>query len=146
MQNQSGSTDYNKPDAHSSNLFLDAIPVGGGGGDPFPAVHQTTTFTEHLAPAKLDVSTNQVPKLTLKLDKLAYVPKELDEGGGADRNSGITDSIDLIPTPPSQVKREHSPELARFSPLVTGPPKPKPSKCSLKLMIYLIINSVHYFR
>lgn len=134
MQNQSGSTEYNKPDAHSSSLFLDAIPVGGGEGeDPFPTIHQTTTtFTEHLAPSKLDVSTNQVPKLTLKLgEKLAYVPKELDEVG-ADRNSGITNSLELTPTPPSQLKREHSPELARFSPLVTGPPKPKPSNCCLK--------------
>lgn len=110
------------------------MPVGGV--DAFQTVHQTTTFTDHLPPSKLDVSTNQVPKLTLKLgEKLAYTPKELDEEG--DRNAGNINSIEM--TPPSQLKREHSPELARFSPLVTGPPKPKPSNCSLKCICSLSI-------
>lgn len=141
LHNWSGCSEYNKPEAHSSSLFLDSMPVGGA--DPFQTVHETTTFKEDLPPSKLDVSTNQVPKLTLKLgEKLAYTPKELDEE--EDRNTGKTNSIEL--TPPSQLKREHSPELARFSPLVTGPPKPKPSTYSLKCIVYLFINSVPCFR
>lgn len=143
MQNQSGNSEYNtsqkKSDTDSASMFQDSISVG----DQFLATIPQTTLTDHLPPSKLDLLSNQVPKLTLKLgEKLPYFPKEADEG---ERNSRLPNTTDLTLC---QIKREHSPELARFAPLVTGPPKPKQSNFVLinELINLFNFNSVLYFR
>lgn len=78
------------------NLFVGATPV--------TAIPPKSTPTP---------PPTQIPKLTLKLSgKSTPLPHTND----------MTDND----TPPTiQRERDHSPELARFSPLVTGPPKTK---------------------
>ncbi|XP_030379816.1 transcription initiation factor TFIID subunit 3 [Scaptodrosophila lebanonensis] len=71
--------------------------------------------TGHISP-KMELSPNQVPKLTLKLDRKS-TPLPIEEP--QETSSHAT----AVPS-----KRDQSPELARFSPLVTGPPKPKQSE------------------
>lgn len=134
MQNKSGSSEYDtsqiKNDTPGSSLFLDSMSIR----DPFLTTIPKTTLTDHLPPSKLELSSNQVPKLTLKLsEKLPYIPMELDE---EERNSLLPNTTGLTP---SQIKREHSPELARFSPLVTGPPKPS-KQCN-----FTVINELSIF-
>ncbi|ACY70478.1 hypothetical protein DVIR88_6g0015 [Drosophila virilis] len=98
---------------HTKTMALGVPP-----GDSLPATVSQTPVTHHLVSPKLDLSPNQVPKLTLKLS--GTPTQSLYEG---DRE--ISTISDLTPQTPNRTKREHSPELARFSPLVTRPPKPK---------------------
>lgn len=80
-----------------------------------------TPMTPHLiASPKLDLSPNHVPKLTLKLSG-SSTPSQATLDGMDD--AVVTDTT--TQTPSTLTKREHSPELARFSPLVTRAPKPK---------------------
>ncbi|EDW83592.2 uncharacterized protein Dwil_GK13694 [Drosophila willistoni] len=98
------------------------------------SIAPTSAVTSSLAPVQtvhisnspqLELSPNQVPKLTLKLSgKSTPLPMEPEPtllpqigSGKKERDRG----------------REPSPELARFSPLVTGPPKPKQSDLQLSL-------------
>ncbi|KAH8252420.1 hypothetical protein KR038_010259, partial [Drosophila bunnanda] len=81
----------------AANLFV--------GTTPATAISPKSTPTH---------SPTQIPKLTLKLSgKSTPLPLPLGE------------TMDIKTPPTIQRERDHSPELARFSPLVTGPPKTK---------------------
>ncbi|XP_064537524.1 uncharacterized protein Taf3 isoform X2 [Drosophila montana] len=101
----------------TKSMALGSVGVPPGDSLPAAAVSQTPVI-HHLVSPKLDLSPNQVPKLTLKLS--GTPTQSLFEG---DRE--ISTISDLTPQTPNRTKREPSPELARFSPLVTRPPKPK---------------------
>ncbi|XP_017033629.3 uncharacterized protein Taf3 isoform X1 [Drosophila kikkawai] len=82
------------------NLFVGATP---------------TTAISPKSPPTPSPSPTQIPKLTLKLS-------------GKSTPLPLTGETMDNETPPTiQRERDHSPELARFSPLVTGPPKTKQS-------------------
>ncbi|XP_015044235.1 transcription initiation factor TFIID subunit 3 isoform X3 [Drosophila pseudoobscura] len=79
----------------------------------------------HYTSPKLEVSANPVPKLTLKLGgkstPLPCVDKDRDA-----QDASIAQHSTMGHPSKREREREDSPELARFSPLVTGPPKAKP--------------------
>ncbi|KAH8403617.1 hypothetical protein KR222_009720, partial [Zaprionus bogoriensis] len=111
----------------SAGVYLDPMLVT----DTFSTTVPQIALNHHLQLTQQDLSTNQVPKLTLKLgEKSTLHPTSFD---GEEPNSELINSTALTPT---KIKREHSPELARFSPLVTGPPKPK--QCN---SLYIIFNT-----
>ncbi|KAL7726693.1 hypothetical protein ACLKA6_012771 [Drosophila palustris] len=119
------STHPTKDIAPKSGLEPVAVTVAETFQTPVPqamgAAGALATLTHHLPSPRLDLSPNQVPKLTLKLSgKSTPIPPNQSEGEH-DNNALITTPTALT----KQTKREQSPELARFSPLVTGPPKPK---------------------
>ncbi|KAH8269796.1 hypothetical protein KR018_008130, partial [Drosophila ironensis] len=70
---------------------------------------------------------NQVPKLTLKLSGKSTPMPSLDKTNDIQDGGSIKHSIILAQTNRGH-ERDNSPELARFSPLVTGPPKTKQCK------------------
>ncbi|XP_026839035.1 uncharacterized protein LOC6555810 isoform X2 [Drosophila erecta] len=72
---------------------------------------------------KLHQSPNQIPKLTLKLSgKSTLISSSENELSHAGKLKQTT----IFPLEKKERERDNSPELARFSPLVTGPPKNKP--------------------
>ncbi|XP_026846855.1 uncharacterized protein LOC6601984 isoform X1 [Drosophila persimilis] len=79
----------------------------------------------HYTSPKFEVSANPVPKLTLKLGgkstPLPCVDKDRDA-----QDASIAQHSTMGHPSKREREREDSPELARFSPLVTGPPKAKP--------------------
>ncbi|ALC48138.1 bip2 [Drosophila busckii] len=98
-------------------------------------IQQATTS---VAPLIEHTSTTQVPKLTLKLSgKSTPTPPATSSMTSTPASSSLITEHDLSTTITGHVpglirrgNRENSPELARFSPLVTGPPKPK--QCELQ--------------
>jgi len=66
----------------------------------------------------------QIPKLTLKLSgKSTTFPSLEKEKDTLD--TGKVKQQTILPVEKKERERDNSPELARFSPLVTGPPKSK---------------------
>ncbi|KAH8384928.1 hypothetical protein KR200_007914, partial [Drosophila serrata] len=82
---------------------------------PAPNLFVGTTPATAISPKSTPTpSPTQIPKLTLKLSgKSTPLPLPVGE------------TMDIKTPPTIQRERDHSPELARFSPLVTGPPKTK---------------------
>ncbi|XP_043069606.1 uncharacterized protein DDB_G0284459 isoform X4 [Drosophila bipectinata] len=84
-----------------------------------PSLSTCCTISQNTEPP-----TNQIPKLTLKLNgQSTPLPILYNEGDSQDIGF-VKNSNSLIQTN-RECSRDHSPELARFSPLVTGPPKSK---------------------
>ncbi|EDV90972.1 GH23929 [Drosophila grimshawi] len=116
-ENLIGSTDQAK------NLPPVSIEVGVA-ADYISANKSQAQMPHLIVSPKLDLSPNQVPKLTLKLSGKS-TPTATPFEGDHDHTAIKTEPTTTIQTPTTQTKKEQSPELARFSPLVTGPPKPK---------------------
>ncbi|XP_050742974.1 transcription initiation factor TFIID subunit 3 isoform X2 [Drosophila biarmipes] len=77
---------------------------------------------------KIQQSPSQIPKLTLKLSgKSTTCPEKEKDTTDAVKVSQPT----MFPVENKERERDNSPELARFSPLVTGPPKNKQSDTHL---------------
>ncbi|KAH8342755.1 hypothetical protein KR084_006073, partial [Drosophila pseudotakahashii] len=73
---------------------------------------------------KLQQSPSQIPKLTLKLSgKSTTFPVPEKDKDTSD--AGKVKQPTIFPVERKDRERDNSPELARFSPLVTGPPKSK---------------------
>ncbi|XP_043069605.1 uncharacterized protein Taf3 isoform X2 [Drosophila bipectinata] len=90
-----------------------------------PSLSTCCTISQNTEPP-----TNQIPKLTLKLNgQSTPLPILYNEGDSQDIGF-VKNSNSLIQTN-RECSRDHSPELARFSPLVTGPPKSKQSTSNL---------------
>ncbi|SPP89007.1 transcription initiation factor TFIID subunit 3 isoform X1 [Drosophila guanche] len=82
----------------------------------------------------LEFSTNPVPKLTLKLGGRSTPIPCADNYIDA-QDAGIVQLLTMGGYPKKREhEREDSPELARFSPLVTGPPKAKPCETSFSII------------
>ncbi|KAH8272442.1 hypothetical protein KR044_002967, partial [Drosophila immigrans] len=114
----------------NSGLSLGSGQVAVSGTILQAPAQEVATPTYQLPSPKLDMSPHQVPKLTLKLGgKSTPIPISPNQSDGGEHDSQIptvtSHNIALTSIPTKPTKREHSPELARFSPLVTGPPKPK---------------------
>ncbi|XP_039496605.1 uncharacterized protein LOC120454923 isoform X1 [Drosophila santomea] len=73
---------------------------------------------------KLPQSPNQIPKLTLKL---SGKPTLFSSSENEMTDAGKLKQTTIFPLGKKDRERDTSPELARFSPLVTGPPKNKQS-------------------
>ncbi|XP_017010900.2 uncharacterized protein Taf3 isoform X2 [Drosophila takahashii] len=79
---------------------------------------------------KLQQSPSQIPKLTLKLGgKSTTFPVPEKDKDTSD--AGKVKQPTIFPVERKERERDNSPELARFSPLVTGPPKGKSSESHL---------------
>ncbi|XP_022217521.1 transcription initiation factor TFIID subunit 3 isoform X2 [Drosophila obscura] len=78
----------------------------------------------HDTTPKLELSPNPVPKLTLKLGGKSTPLPCADKDRDA-QDAGIVQHSTMGGSKRER-ERDDSPELARFSPLVTGPPKAKP--------------------
>ncbi|XP_041674445.1 uncharacterized protein LOC108102367 isoform X2 [Drosophila eugracilis] len=74
-------------------------------------------------------SPSQIPKITLKLSGKSTYPTSEDEKEAPD--AGKANQQNILPAEIKDRQRNNSPELARFSPLVTGPPKTKQSETHL---------------
>ncbi|XP_052854948.1 uncharacterized protein LOC128263785 [Drosophila gunungcola] len=79
---------------------------------------------------KLQHSPNQIPKLTLKLSAKS-TPFPISEKEKDMPDTETEKQSTVVPVDKMERVRENSPELARFSPLVTGPPKSKQSDTHL---------------
>jgi len=121
-----------------TDTFQTSVPSGATTGTAAGAL---ADLAHHLPSPKLDLSPNQVPKLTLKLGgKSTPIPSNPPFEGNND--ALITTATALTPT---QAKRDQSPELARFSPLVTGPPKPKQCRSSTYIEMGIDIYLIYYY-
>ncbi|KAH8373750.1 hypothetical protein KR009_009397, partial [Drosophila setifemur] len=116
----------------AANKYLRTLPKQS---IPITSINQSVTATCQMSP-KLGHSPNHVPKLTLKLSSRSTPLPPLH------KDKDIQD-IEIIkdPTllPQRECERDPSPELARFSPLVTGPPKSK--QCILLNEEHLLNNA-----
>ncbi|XP_044316492.1 transcription initiation factor TFIID subunit 3 isoform X2 [Drosophila rhopaloa] len=92
-------------------------------------IKPTVTVTRAMSP-KLQPSPNQIPKLTLKLCGKS-TPLPISENNTEASDTEIEKQTTTIPVDKIERERHNSPELARFSPLVTGPPKNKQSDTHL---------------
>ncbi|XP_030245198.1 uncharacterized protein LOC108655367, partial [Drosophila navojoa] len=88
--------------------------------------HSIPMIPNSIASPNLDLSPNHIPRLTLKLSGRSSPSQPTVEGMDYEHDAVVTNTIAHPPqTAITLAKREHSPELARFSPLVTRAPKPK---------------------
>lgn len=115
----------------SKNITVGAVGLTVVGGDvdalaPSTVGHSIPMTPNLIASPKLDLSPNHVPKLTLKLSGRSTPSQPTVDGMDHEHNALVTNTTGHPPqTASTLTKREHSPELARFSPLVTRAPKPK---------------------
>lgn len=121
-----------------AETFQPSVPQATSGA----AAGALAVLAHHLPSPKLELSPNQVPKLTLKLGGKS-TPIPLSQPLVGENDALISTATANTPT---QTKREQSPELARFSPLVTGPPKPKQCRNSLYLQIGIDIYFIYLFK
>jgi len=131
------STHHTKDITSSFGLCPVAVPVTETVQSTAPQTAATpAALAQHLPSPKLDLSPNQVPKLTLKFGgKSTPIPYQFEGEPDSLITVATSNSTSLTLT---QAKRDHSPELARFSPLVTGPPKPK--QCTNSSILFHKIN------
>lgn len=92
------------------------------------------TINPSLGAATSGISPNQIPKLTLKLSGKSTLfsssEKEMTDAGKLKQTT-------ILSSENKKRERDNSPELARFSPLVTGPPKNKQCRRSYYSIIYI---------
>ncbi|XP_075158993.1 TBP-associated factor 3 [Haematobia irritans] len=109
-----------------------SIPMSEGKPKSLPPVASVSVTSNNEPEASLTTtsssasSTSIVPKLTLKLGS-TQSPTPTDDAP-KNNSGGIAPTTAVAaapPSPPREVQREPSPELARISPLVTRPPKQK---------------------
>lgn len=130
-----------------TNITVGGVGLAVVGGDVDALAPSTVGLSIPMTPnliasPKLDLSPNHVPKLTLKLSGRSTPSQPTVDGIDHEHDALVTNTAAHTPqTASTLTKREHSPELARFSPLVTRAPKPKQCRqYSFKILLCSVIQ------